>query len=281
MARTLLVLQSLWAMDRLRDRPVDFTLDEKLEAIAAAGFDGISTDWRDRQRARHIASVLRPQGLAMEGTCFPSSIDDLIPVLETGVETGVHHLNIQADMRPRGLSEAVAILEGWMRLAEQVDFPVLVETHRGRMTSDLHFTLDILDRLPELRLLADLSHYVVAREFPIPPTPEIEQQVARILDHAWAFHGRIAGPGQIQLELGFPQHRSSVDLFARWWSSGMSNWLSRSAPGESLTFTCELGPQPYAISGADGRDLTDRWDDSHLLRALVRSLWNTIGSRAS
>ena len=40
-------------------------------------------------------------------------------------------------------------------------------------------------------------------------------------------------------------------------------------PGDSLTFTCELGPKPYAISGPDGNDLSDRWAEAKLLKARI------------
>ncbi len=58
------------------------------------------------------------------------------------------------------------------------------------MTNDLLLTLDLLDALPDLRLLADLSRYVVAREIPLPDVPdETQRQIMRVLWRSWAIHG--------------------------------------------------------------------------------------------
>ena len=62
MAQSLLVLQSLWAMERCQPDGMEWTLDEKLEKIIAAGFYGVSSVWVDRQHAKHVASVIKPHG---------------------------------------------------------------------------------------------------------------------------------------------------------------------------------------------------------------------------
>ncbi|MFN0191257.1 MAG: sugar phosphate isomerase/epimerase family protein [Aestuariivirga sp.] len=274
MAQSLLVFQSLWAMERRQPDGMEWSLDEKLEKIIAAGFDGVSAEWVDRRLAKQITSVLKPKGLSAEGVCFPKTIDELKPSLEIGTETGLQHLNLQPNARLRSLKESVQLLEGWARLAEQVDFPVYIETHRDRMTTDLFFTLDLLDQLPGMKILADLSHFFVGREFAVPVSEENHRMIERILDNSWAMHGRIASREQVQIEIQFPQHKHNVDLFKRWWRYGIESWRKRAKPDAKFVFTCELGPQPYAISGPDGKDLSDRWEDSLALRGIIKDVWN-------
>ena len=269
----LLVFQSLWAMERRHTDGVEPSLEQNMARIIEAGFDGISTRYDMKDWARRVAALRKPHGLQAEGQCFPQTVDDLKPILETCVEVGCHHLDIQPDIRPRRLQDCIPLLEGWRRLAEQVDFPVYIETHRDRMTTDLYFTLDLLDCFPDLRLVGDLSHFLVGREFAVPVSAENHAYMHRILDNVWAFHGRVASREQVQIEISFPHHRPWVDLFLGWWDYGFRSWRGRAAADATLAFTCELGPQPYAITGRDGNDTTDRWAEALMMRDMVKELW--------
>jgi sugar phosphate isomerase/epimerase len=277
MPQTLKVFQSLWSMQRLRSEAVEPPLEHKVERIAGAGFAGLSGLWEDRTEARRMAALARAAGLGVEGACFPRSVDALKPVLDIAAETGLTHLNIQPNVRPPTVGEAVAILEGWMRLAEEVPFPVLIETHRARMTTDLPFTMALLEAVPDLPMLADLSHFVVGQEMELPLSPVNAQMLDRVLRNARAFHGRVASSEQVQVEIGFAQHQPWVALFRTLWTSGFRHWRAQAGADDALVFTCELGPYPYAISGADGRDLTDRWADSLALREMAEGAWTASG----
>ena len=54
----LAVLQSLWAMERRHTDGVERSLEENVAMIAEAGFDGVSTDWRNRDDVARRASAL-------------------------------------------------------------------------------------------------------------------------------------------------------------------------------------------------------------------------------
>jgi hypothetical protein len=51
----------------------------------------------------------------------------------------------------------------------------------------------------------------------------------------------------------------------------------RAGADATLTFLCELGPA-YVITGADGRELSDRWQDAIVLKDMIRRLWDRISS---
>jgi hypothetical protein len=269
----LLIFQSMWAMERRHTNGIERTIEENLALIASAGFDGIAAHCRDRAAVRPLNDFLKSHGMTMEGQCFPATVDQLKPALEIATEFGVHHLNLQPDVRPRRLQDCIPLIEGWRRLAEEVDFPVLIETHRDRMTTDLFFTLDLLDCFPDLRLLGDISHYLVGREFAWPVSDENHALMHRILDNCWSFHGRVASREQVQIEIAFPHHAMWLELFLGWWDYGFGSWRRRAGPNDTLAFTCELGPKPYAITGPDGNDTNDRWAEALMLRDRVKALW--------
>lgn len=272
----LLIFQSMWAMERRHTDGHELTLEEKLDKIHQAGFDGISYSYADPATAAQVAAFCHAHGLQMEWQTFPKTVDDLAPVIEIAARHGVRHLDVQPDVRPRDLKEAVRLVDGWRRLAAQTSLPVYIETHRDRLTTDLYATLDLLDCFPDLKLLGDLSHFLVGREFAWPVSEENHAYMRRVIDNCWAFHGRVASREQVQVEISFPVHRPWLDLFLGWWRYGFESWRRRAPADDALVFVCELGPKPYAIVGPDGNDLSDRWQESLLMRDHVRRVWDEV-----
>ena len=276
----LLVYQSMWAMERRRPDALEWTLDEKLAMIRDAGFDGAGVRFFDYKYAKSVTDFLRAHGMSWQAQCYPQTVDDLKPIIEHVKELGADHINLQPDVRPYRLEQCIPYIEGWRRLAMDAGIKLQIETHRDRMTTDLLFTLHLLDCFPDLRLTGDLSHYVVGREFAWPLSEENHALMRRILDHCWGFHGRVASREQIQVQISFAHQKDWVDLFMGWWEYGFRQWLRRAGPEETLTFLCEMGPKEYAMTGADGYELSDRWQEANMMKDMVRGLWARVRDEA-
>ena len=276
MAQQFLVYQSMWAMERRRPDGLEWSLDDKLAMIRDAGFDGAGVRFSDRSFVKPVTDFLRAHGMSWQAQAYPQTVDDLKPIIEHVLEFGADHLNVQPDVRPYRLEECFPLIDGWRKLAADAGIKMQIETHRNRMTTDLLFTLQLLDHYPDLRLTGDLSHYVVGREFWYPMTDADQALMHRIIDNCWGFHGRVASREQIQLQLNFQQHQGWVAVFMAWWERGFRQWRDKAGPNETLTFLCELGPAEYAMTGADGYELSDRWEESQQMMQRARELWHKV-----
>src|SRR3979411_1010372 len=165
MVQQLRILQSLWAMERRRADAAEWPLQTQLAMIRDAGFDGAGVRFIDTGFATEVTSFLRAHGMIWQAQCYPKNVDDLKPVLELVARLGADHVNLQPNVRPYRIEDCIPLIEGWQGLAAAAGVAVHVETHRDRMTTDLFFTLHLLDCFPDLRLTADVSHYLVGREF--------------------------------------------------------------------------------------------------------------------
>jgi hypothetical protein len=208
-------------------------------------------------------------------TAFPKTIEDLRPALRLAHDVAAPFVVIVGQVMPLRVAEMAEVIRAWLRVADEERMPVQFETHRNCITNDLFNTLLLLDEVPEMVLSADLSHYVVDREMPCPPTPALQAHIETVLRRAGSFQGRVAARGQIQVALDFPQNAKWLRLFLDWWEFGLREYAVR-APGQDAVFLCELGPPDYAITGADGRELSDRWEEALALREHARAIWGRV-----
>lgn len=275
MAQRLEVFQSLWAMEQRRPGVPERPMEENFRMAAEAGYHGLCIDPAVHEIAecRALLPLYRAYGMKCMVNAFPATVAELRPLLELALEMEASLVNVIGQVMPLSVDEGVAVIERWMRDGERAGVPVLFETHRDCTLNDLHYTVQLMDRLPEMRLCADLSHYVIDREMRLPLRDIDRHHVHRILRRSDCFQGRVANREQVQVQIGFPQHQAWVEQFRAWWHEGISLWRERSGDDATLVFLCELGPPPYAMTDADQRELSDRWQEALQIREWVREIW--------
>jgi len=267
--------QSLWAMERRRPGVAEPSLEESFERVAEAGFSGMALDlaMSDVPVALSARPLFERHGLKCLFNGFPKSDDELRLMLAMARDFGSPFLSVIGQVMPRDLDGMIVVARRWIDIAREAGVPLLFETHRHGLLNDLFPTLAMLEAIDELALCADLSHFVIDREFSPTVDARDEAMMAAVLDRSWAFQGRVATNEQIQVPIGFAQHQSWVARFEGWWTYGLASWRARAAENATATFLCELGPPPYAITGPDGLELYDRWAEALEMRERVAAIW--------
>ena len=269
------VYQSLWAMELRSPHVPERTREECFAMVADAGFAGLCLD-----PAVHEIPALRPLkplyeafGLDCMINAFPARAEDMGPLLDFALEMEARLVNVIAGVMPLRPEDAVDVVRRWIGEADAAGVELLFETHRDSLLNDLYFTLQLMELVPEMRLCADLSHFVVDRELRCPVPARDQARITTILERSDCLQGRVANREQVQVQIEFPQHREWVEVFRGWWRQGMQSWRARSGADATLVFLCELGPPPYAITDREQRELSDRWLESLQIREWALELW--------
>lgn len=279
--RRLRVYQSLWAMQPHDATGVKLPFDRVAGMVADAGYAGLAIDLgaADVATAHEVRPHLEREGLTPLIVAFPRSVESLRETLVMAKDFGSPFVDVIGQVFPLTVEGALPILRRWIEMSDEVGIPVHFETHRNCITNDLFATLSMLDAVPEMRLGADLSHFMVDREFKLPLSPWERGLISRCLERSDSFQGRVASRQQIQLQLDFPQNAKWVALFEEFWTEGFASWRARNESGD-VVFLCELGPPEYAMTGPDGSEMSDRWTEGLKLKATAERIWASLGGDA-
>lgn len=272
------IYQSLWAMElRSPDRP-ERPPEENFRMVAEAGYAGLCLD----PSVAEIPDMLKLKplyeefGLNCMINAFPFQPDDMGPLFGLAQDLDAKLVNIIGGVMPIRPEDAVPVIRRWIAEAEKSGIPTLFETHRDSLLNDLYYTLQVMDLVPEMRLCADLSHFVVDREMREPISDRDQAYIDLVLGRSDCFQGRVANREQVQIQIDFPQHQQWVGIFRDWWKAGMRSWRKRNEDDATLIFLCELGPPPYAITDANRHELSDRWEEALTIRRWANEIWTEL-----
>ncbi len=281
-APRLKVFQATWAMQELPGAPDPFDLSDALSWIAAQGFAGVM-HWVEAEADFAGVAAIQRAGLMAGVGLSVRDMETADRLARGACDRGAVFLNAQVHDAFTPDDEAVARLETLYDLSDQLGVPLVIETHRGRITQDLLRTIAYARQSPRTQFTLDASHYVVAGEINEPrQSPAFNAALSEIIARTACIHARVSNGEQVQVDIGDGSD-PLVAPYVDWWTSAYRQWQTRAAPGDIFPFVCELGPRPYAITAPSGTpipagtELSDRRSQALVFKHIAEEIRAAVG----
>jgi len=97
--------------------------------------------------------------------------------------------------------ELYALIGALLNAVAKTGMPIFIETHRATITQDIRRTLDLIERFPNLRFNADLSHWYTGLEMPYGDFEAKLDLLEPVFERVGFMHGRIGHSSTMQLPL--------------------------------------------------------------------------------
>lgn len=267
---------NLWTLMQHPSREREWTLDEKLDAIQAVGFDSVC--WAP---SAELTEGLKRRGLTFVGgmasgdaAAFPVLLDELR-------DAGALHVNVQLGDDAMLTPEALSLTLTLMEQAKTRGLKPAIESHRGTCTETPEKIYALADGYEQatgelLPISWDFSHFAVVKH--LVPENFVERLLVRpeLVQRAEQFHFRPFNGHHVQVPI--TDGRGDLTQEVRDWlpfaEAVLRCWLEGNRESGREIFVCpELGPVDggYALS-----TFPNSWEDAKVLRVEIDRLWRRV-----
>jgi hypothetical protein len=144
-------------------------------------------------------------------------------------------------------AEMDALVHAVLQASDRTGFPLYIETHRATITQDAWRTIQLINRIPQIRFNGDFSHFYTGMELPYGDLEAKWHLMQPIFDRVRFMHGRIGNTSCMQVDIGdgtspVPQ-QFGLDFVAHhreMWTRAMAGFLASARPGDYLVFAPEI-----------------------------------------
>jgi sugar phosphate isomerase/epimerase len=246
---------SWWGLDTLGLRPM-------LEKVKGAGYDGIEIGIPSHTPQRRVLRALLEEyqleviahQYQAEGEAFEEYLHSFEHWIDVAASFEPLLVNSHTGRDCWSREQNLRFVEVTQEAERRYGIPILHETHRRHFLYSAPAALEYFEQAPDLRITADLAHWVCVAE-------------SLLERHPLALKEAIRRAGHIHARVGFAEGPQVPDPFSPLWSDELQAftgwWLRiaqrhRSEGLQRLTVTPEYGPPPYGwISLQSGEPLHD------------------------
>jgi len=256
------------------------SMEEFCAKARKEGYDGIEVWWPSDKKAQdELFSALKNHGLELGFLCggwqnnhaehfdfFKKAIDEAAgntvqKPLYINCHSGRDHFSFDQNRR---------FIDHTTRLAKESGILICHETHRARIMFAAHVTRQYIEKIPELKLTFDVSHWCNVHESLLADQKETIDMALERVEH---IHVRIGHPEGPQVnDPRAPEWDNVVKAHFAWWDKIIER---KKKTGGRMTFLTEFGPPDYMPTVPYTRQpLSDQWAINVYMMQLLRKRYS-------
>jgi len=254
--------------------------DEFLGRVRDEGYDGVElgiAHSMERREMEDICNEVEQHGLLLLVQHYDTVDANFSRHCETYNEWlydmkdyPIAKINSQTGRDIFSFEQNASLIGSAMMFTNATGIEVVHETHRNKWSFAAHIAKSYLERIPDLRITLDASHWVcVAESF--------------LQDQSDAMDLAIGRTRHIHARIGYPCGPQVPDPRAQEWQEALGRHLDwwdavvaqRQEDSTSLTITPEFGPYPYMVELPYSRQpIVSQWEVNVWMMRLLRERWS-------
>jgi sugar phosphate isomerase/epimerase len=252
------------------------TLRDYITKVKQEGYDGIEIWWPMEERElTELAGLLNENDLEAGFLCGAQDINytEHFNFFKKMVEAAASnrlikplYINCHSGRDYFTYEQNRSFIDFTIALSKKTGIKILHETHRSRIMYAAPAGRNYFDKIPDLRITFDVSHWCNVSESLLANQGETMKIALERTDH---IHARIGHPEGPQVnDPRAPEWKEALDAHLAWWDKVVE---MKKASGDTLTILTEFGPADYMPTEPYSRKpLADQWGINVFMKDLLR-----------
>ena len=254
----------------------DGSSDQFCAKVKQAGYNGIEVGWpAEEVRRTELFTALKANRLEYAFLLGIWGVPDYAvhfknfeKNLRDAAATKPIYINCHAGHDYYSFDQNKSFIDLTTRVSQESHVPIYNETHRGRILYSAPVAKTFLEKIPELRLTLDISHWCAVHESLLGDQQATIDMSLKRTDH---IHARIGHPEGPQVnDPRAPEWKEALEAHLSWWDKVLNYKIA--AGSTLLTFLTEFGPLDYMPSLPYTRQpVANQWEINVYILQFVRA----------